>query len=124
LHGEILQVIAWALAGGNHALAIQTPANTVPGVLEFDRQPAVNGAVNDAVIANGVVAIQANAREVDGERVTGQRGFDVERSGLRIAAQRSSDAAFVRTSSINRGGVNRVPWPNPQDRLRRSGEFR
>src|SRR5262245_27291843 len=123
LHGEGLQVIARALAGCNHALAVETPANILPSVLEFYSHTAVNGAVNDGVIADGVISIQSNAREVYGERVTGPRGLNVERSGLRIAAQRSRDAAFIRAAGINRGGVNSVARPDPQHGLRRSGEF-
>src|SRR6185295_13766756 len=122
-HSEALKVIARALAGRNHALSIEMPANIISGVLEFHGHAAVNGAVNDGVIADGVVAIQANAREVYGERVTGPGGFNVERSGLRIAAQRSPDAAFVRAAGINRGCVNRVAGRDVQHWRRRSGEL-
>src|SRR5262245_22395126 len=97
-HGEVLQVIARALAGRDHALAVETPANILPCVLEFYSHTAVNGAVNDRVIANGVVAIKSNAGEVYGECVTGPRGLNVERSSLRIAAQRSRDASFIRAA--------------------------
>src|SRR6185295_4301660 len=66
-HSEALKVIAGTLAGRNHTLAIEVPANIISGVLEFHGHVAVNGAVNDGVIADGVIAIQANAREVYGE---------------------------------------------------------
>src|ERR1041384_6107311 len=93
-HSAALQVIATALTGSDHPLSLEMPASIVSSILERHCHVAVDGAVNDSVIADGVVSIQANAREVYRQRVTGPSGFDVERTGFRIAADRSPDAPF------------------------------
>ena len=58
----------------------------------------------------GPIAIQAQAREVYRQHVAGSRCLDIERSGLRIAAEDARHAFFVGAPGVDRGGVDRVAW--------------
>src|SRR5215472_2768776 len=76
-HREALQVITGLLSSCNHALVIEMPAHTVAGILEFHGHVTINSPINDAVVADRIVAIQTNARKVNSKDVVGPGSFNI-----------------------------------------------
>src|SRR5262245_33272879 len=93
------------------------PAHVLAKIFGLDRQIAIHSAANNAVIADGVVAIQPYARKVDHQRVAGRSRFDIKGAGLRIAAEDPGHAFLVGPAGVNRGGVDGVARPDSKHRL-------
>src|SRR5262249_49959842 len=115
-HREILQMVRRVLGHREPALPGQVPAGGLEAVLPLYGELPAERAPDDPVVAGRPVPIQADASETDREHVAWHRRLDVERTGLRIAAEHARDAMLIDTSSVHGRGVHRVAGPDVQHR--------
>ncbi len=81
--GEVL--VGFGGRGGSVG-EVEVPVDVLADVLHLDGEVAVEGALNDVVVGDGGVAVEAEAVDVDDEDVAGHGGLDVEGAGLGVAA--------------------------------------
>src|SRR5437899_3082729 len=93
------------------------PAHVYKQVFDLDREIVVHSSTDNAVIADGVIAVQPDASEVDHQRVARRSGLNVKRTGFRMAAQHAGHTFLVSAAGIYRGGVDGIAGPDRQHRL-------
>src|SRR6476620_1477196 len=91
---------------------IEMPAHILPAVLHLHRHAAIHRAIDDSVIADGPVAVQTNAREMDRHCVSRRSSLDVERASLRISAEHAAYTFFLLAARIHGSGMNGVARRN------------
>src|ERR1700691_2252412 len=93
---------------GHLALCIQMPAHRLAAMFHLHGKITVQPAINYRVVADGPIAIQAQAREVNHQRVSRRSSLNVEGSSFRISTEYAGHAFFVGAASVDGGGVNGV----------------
>ncbi len=96
---------------------VEMPADRLAVVLELDGDVVVRGAVDEPVVADGVVAVELEMDEVDDERVAGLGALNVEGPGFGVTALDALDAVHVGAARVYGGGVDGVAGRDGQDRL-------
>src|SRR5215831_8589423 len=116
-------MIAREFGGSNHALQIKMPAHRLASILHLYCHIAIEGTVDYAVITDGIIAVQSDAREMNNQRIARPRALDKKRTRLWIAAERTPDAPFVGPAGINGRRVDSIARPNVQHRRCERREF-
>src|ERR1700733_15746754 len=93
------------------------PADGLAGVFHFDGEAGAEYAADEVVVADGVVAIEFEANEMDDERVSGLRALNIEGAGFWISAEDAPYAFFVSAPGVDGGGVDGVAWVDGEHRF-------
>ena len=110
--GEVLGGVA---GRGGAVGEVEAPGNGLAGVFHADGEVAVEGALDDGVVAAGGGAVEAEADDVDDEGVSGGGGLDVEGAGLGVATGNALDVMLVVAAGVDGGGVDGVTGVYCQD---------
>src|SRR6202035_3751139 len=86
---------------GDTALRVKMPAHILPAILHLHCQITIHSSVHDAIVADGPIAIQTEARQMYDQGIPRSRRLDEERSGLRIPTQDARNALFIRTAGVD-----------------------
>src|SRR5439155_13705049 len=88
---------------------IQAPGGVeIPDRLLVPDIPGLKHGRDERRAASGGVAIQSDAIEMDDERITAERAFDVKRPRKRISALRTADAILVHAAGIDGVGMDGI----------------
>lgn len=83
-HGVMRQVLARLFQRGDAALRVKMPPHILPTVLHLYRRIAIDSSIDNAIVADGLIAIQPEVRQMHHQGIARSCRLDEEGSGLRI----------------------------------------
>jgi hypothetical protein len=109
------QVFAGLLERRDATLRVKMPAHILPAIFHFHGKIAIDGSVHNAVVTDGPIAIQTEARQMHNQGVSRASRLDEERPGLRVTAQDARHALLICAAGIDSGCMDGITRKHCED---------
>ena len=118
--GDVLEVFGRRVGSGGAFGKVKMPADGFAVVAGLDGEVGREGGLDDGIVAAGVVAVEAEAVEMDDEGVAGHGSLNVEGAGFGVASGGAADAVFVYAAGVDGCGLDGVAGVDGEDRVYRA----